>query len=226
MIQEANNNLNFREFLSDMKKLGFKSRVESGKIIFTHPSAPPNSLNSITVHPPHGGNGEAKADSLRHVKETLENIGWFDDPNNRKKFPYRKWDFEPSSIRFNSSKEETSNANKMYQEADVKPVFQMPNSVCVMKTQNGYNLCRSAMDRRPLLDTWFEDYGYDNRTGTIPCMKRDNYETMQTECYPIKQDGTLDMEHMIPEGKGKRRITLNESTIKKIVAEVIKNIKR
>ena len=57
------------------------------------------------------------------------------------------------------------------------------------------------------MSDWFEKYEGDKTHG-IPCIKRDNMETFETECYPIKQDGTLDIENIIIESKryGKNRI--------------------
>ena len=77
-----------------------------------------------------------------------------------------------------------------------------------MKTEDGYNLCRSANDRRPLLDRWFSEFGYDRKTGTIPCLKYVDEEAMQTVAYPINPDGTLNTEKVIIENRryGKVRI--------------------
>lgn len=96
----------------------------------------------------------------------------------------------------------------MYKDAEVEQVFQMKNSVCVMKAYDKYNLCRNSNDRRPLLKDWYDEYGYDRKTNSIPCLKQLNWERYETECYPIKKNGTLDTENIIIENKryGKHRI--------------------
>jgi len=195
MLSEANNNLTFREFNSDMAKMGLTYREEtpSGK--------------KITIHV-HDDGGQIKADALRQVKDKLERMGWFNDKNNFKLFPFQKWQFSPESITVDRIQDEIEAANEEFKDAEVNRVFSdTDNPLCVMEIGKKFNLCRSIDDRRPLLDIWFDAIDYNGENGT-PRMRLDNWETVETECYPIKPDGTLDTENVIIENKsyGKKRL--------------------
>ena len=205
-LNETYNNLTFGEFDSQMKKMGFTRRNASGGgsgKIYSLPSGP-----KVTVHA-HGDSDRIPADALEQVKIELEKIGWFNNIRNFKIFPFKKWDIKAKSIKRDTTKEDIKKANEKYKDAELKRAFvNTDNPLCTLKTAEGVNLCRSVNDRRPLLDTWFDDYGYDKVNG-LPCLKRNNWETIETECYPINQDGTLDTNNIIIENKkhGKKRIS-------------------
>lgn len=205
-LMEANNNLTFRELKSDMKKLGFRienaGRGSATKFILDY-----NGKSPMVLVDAHNDNAQVKADTLREVWGLLRRIGWFKDERNLRIFPFDRWGFKKKdAISTNDTATEIENANIKYKDAKVEPVFQDKGSVCAIVTSQGANLCRSIQDRRPLLQTWFDRYEYDKKRG-IPCLKRDNYETMETECFPIKKDGTLDTQNVIIENKkyGKNR---------------------
>lgn len=203
-LMEVNNNLTFREFNADMSKMGFKYRKGDGS---TKVFGLPKGL-TLTVHV-HDDGSHLPADTLRQVKDVLEDVGWFNDTENFKLFPFQKWQIEPKDIKRDTTQQEIENANELYKDAEVTRVFYTTNNpLCVLKTTEGVNLCRNVNDRRPLLTTWFNRFGYDNRTNKIPCLKRENWETIETEAYPINQDGTLNTEEVIIENKkyGKIRI--------------------
>jgi hypothetical protein len=158
--------------------------------------------SEVTVHA-HNDNAIIPASALRQVKNTLKDIKWFDDPSNFAKFPFAKWQLSSSDVSVDMTQQEIKKANEQYKDAEVEQVFPMKNSVCVLKVSDDkVNLCRSSNDRRPLLPNWFEKFAYDRKTNRIPCLKRNNWKTYETECYPIKQDGTLDTENIIIENKG------------------------
>lgn len=205
----ANDNLSFREFASDMKEMGFEYREGEGSCkVFYNPEY--GDKSNITVHV-HNNNANISGNVIRQAVSVLEQIGWFNHAENRNLFPYDKWGVSPSSVKYDNSAEiiqsEIAQANDMYRNAEVFPVFPQENSVCVLKLNDKeYNLCRSIDDRRPLYSDWFSDYNYDRKTQTIPCLKRENWETCETEAYPILPNGTLDETNMIIENIKKRPI--------------------
>ena len=207
LSEMANNNLTSREFTADMKNMGFLYReAEGSSRVYYIPQY--GDKTAITVHA-HNDNAPIVGNVLRQVKVVLNNIGWFNDPNNYRKFPFAKWQLSNLDVSVDTTQQEIEKANELYKDAEVEQVFPMKNSVCVLKVSDDkVNLCRSSNDRRPLLPNWFNRFDYDNRTHKIPCLKYDNEETIETECFPIKQDGTLDTENMIIESKryGKHRI--------------------
>ena len=207
LSEMANNNLTSREFTADMKNMGFLYReAEGSSRVYYIPQY--GDKTAITVHA-HNDNAPIDGNVLRQVKVVLNNIGWFNDPNNYRKFPFAKWQLSNLDVSVDTTQQEIEKANELYKDAEVEQVFPMKNSVCVLKVSDDkVNLCRSSNDRRPLLPNWFNRFDYDNRTHKIPCLKYDNEETIETECFPIKQDGTLDTENMIIESKryGKHRI--------------------
>lgn len=199
LSEMANNNLSYREFYSDMKKMGFVAREGEGSAkIFTIPQY--GDCSSVTIHS-HNDNARVTADALRMVVNVLERIGWFDIPQNRRKFPSDKWQIGIPNVNVDTAQQEIQRANELYKDASVSPVFQMKDSICVMTTSNGVNLCRGINDRRPLLQTWFDKFGYDNKTNSVPCLKKDNFEEFETRAFPIKADGTLDAQNVIIENK-------------------------
>lgn len=189
---EANNNLPIHEFDNDMKSLGFIKDIDrsGSRVIYKLK----NGGLVITTHDP---GKTAKADMLRNVFDNLVKIKWFDNPNNFKIFPFKKWGFNPNTIKIDTTQEDILNANKKYKTAEVYRVFYNNNPLCVMHTKEGYNLCRNINDRRPLLDKWYTNFQQTNP----PKLKLDNYDTMQTEVYTILPNGTLDMENIMTENK-------------------------
>ena len=209
---EEKDDLKLYQFERYMNKLGFLSR-EGGRgsaKMFYHPDY----NNCKVLVDAHGPNDRVHGDSLKHTTEELEKVGWFNIKGNFDRYYWDEWQIplKTKNRIFNSidtTKEDIEKANKLYKDAELKRPFTIyDNPLCVMKTAEGCNLCRSAKDRRPLLDTWFEKFGYDRKTGTIPCLKRDNWETYKTEAYPINPDGTLNTEKVIIENRryGKVRI--------------------
>lgn len=221
MTNEANNNLPIHEFDNDMKKLGFiKDYDRAGsRVIY---KLKDGGLK-ITTHYP---GKTAKADMLRNVFDNLIKIKWFDNPDNFNIFPFDRWGFNPNSINIDTTKQDILKANEIYQNAEVYRVFyNTPNKLCVLHTNEGYNLCRDINDKRPLLDKWYNGF----EQGNVPKLKLDNYETMQTEVYPINQDGTLDTKNITLENKklnimSKKLIRLTESDLHNIIKESVKNI--
>jgi len=212
MLFELNNNLKFREVDRDIRELGFTRRNGVNCYVYKNKDGV-----TITIHA-HGDNSQAKADTFKHVVEGLSKYGWFKDANNVKRIipTLKKWGFTAREIQniisgVDTTEDDIKAANEEYADATVQRVFDIPNSVCVLDTSNGINLCRSSEDRRPLLDNWYTEFGYPRNGRNIPCLKYDNTEdedNWRTECYPINKDGTLDYENVIIESKkyGKRRI--------------------
>lgn len=221
MTNEANNNLPIHEFDNDMKKLGFiKDYDRAGsRVIY---KLKDGGLK-ITTHYP---GKTAKADMLRNVFDNLVRIKWFDNPDNFNIFPFDRWGFNPNSINIDTTKQDILKANEIYQNAEVYRVFyNTPNKLCVLHTNEGYNLCRDINDKRPLLDKWYNGF----EQGNVPKLKLDNYETMETEVYPINQDGTLDTKNITLESKklnimAKKLIRLTESDLHRIIKESVNNI--
>ena len=221
MANEANNNLPIHEFDNDMKKLGFiKDYDRAGsRVIY---KLKDGGLK-ITTHYP---GKTAKADMLRNVFDNLIKIKWFDNPDNFNIFPFDRWGFNPNSINIDTTKQDILKANEIYQNAEVYRVFyNTPNKLCVLHTNEGYNLCRDINDKRPLLDKWYNGF----EQGNVPKLKLDNYETMQTEVYPINQDGTLDTKNITLENKklnimSKKLIRLSEGDLHRIIKESVNNI--
>lgn len=200
VLAEAFNNLTLREFTSDMHRLGFTYRKGAGSSrIYYIPEF--GDCSAVTIHA-HGDNALLDGNSLRMVRNVLFKIGWFDDPENFKSFPFEKWKISKDSVRVSSTQQEIKAANEQYKDADVIPVFPMKNSICALVVDDQtVNLCRGPEDRRPLLSDWFNKYGYDRKTNSIPCLKRDNWDEVKTEVFPINQDGTLDMKNVMFENK-------------------------
>ena len=221
MTNEANNNLPIHEFDNDMKKLGFiKDYDRAGsRVIY---KLKDGGLK-ITTHYP---GKTAKADMLRNVFDNLIKIKWFDNPDNFNIFPFDRWGFNPNSINIDTTKQDILKANEIYQNAEVYRVFyNTPNKLCVLHTNEGYNLCRDINDKRPLLDKWYNGF----EQGNVPKLKLDNYETMETEVYPINQDGTLDTKNITLENKklnimSKKLIRLTEGDLHRIIKESVNNI--
>ena len=221
MTNEANNNLPIHEFDNDMKKLGFiKDYDRAGsRVIY---KLKDGGLK-ITTHYP---GKTAKADMLRNVFDNLIKIKWFDNPDNFNIFPFDRWGFNPNSINIDTTKQDILKANEIYQNAEVYRVFyNTPNKLCVLHTNEGYNLCRDINDKRPLLDKWYNGF----EQGNVPKLKLDNYETMETEVYPINQDGTLDTKNITLENKKlnimtKKVIRLTETDLHRIIKESVNKI--
>ena len=193
ILLEFTNNLSAREFKSDMIKLGFKKDPDIGKGSDSQSWFIPEYGDKyrVTVHL-HGDKGtQVKADSLRHVRNTLLAMGWFNIPGNIDKFPFKKWGTSKKSIITDYGEEYAINkANEEYANANVTPVYpSIKNTVYLIKDETkGYNLCKSSNDRRPLLDTWFEDF--DTSMGK-PSFLNFNYGSKQIEALPINPDGSL-----------------------------------
>jgi hypothetical protein len=166
-----------------MKLLGFdKDEDRSGSRIIYR-------LNDfgivITVHEP---DKTAKASTLRHVFDNFKLKRWFDNKENRKKFPFKKWGFNPKSLNYDTTEEDILNANNLYKNAEVYRVFyNIKSDLFILHTKKGYNLCRNENDRRPLLDIWYDDF----KPGEIPMLVLENYETFEIELYPISPEGML-----------------------------------
>lgn len=191
---EANCNLSYREFLSDMEKMGFFVRDKKYfSQMFYHP------LDSIDVEV--HVSDPVRPETLREVETTLILQGWFDHPENLNKFPFDKWRLPMPNDNVDSTRQDIREANEKYWGMLVIPVFQMKNSICVMGNPNGglkaYNLCRGVNDRRPILPDWYDYFEFDKGTGQIPCLKRYNRKEYLMEAYPIKTDGTLDTRAII-----------------------------
>lgn len=78
LLTEASNNIPFKRFNAEMKKYGFVPRKgKSSTIVYTLPEY--GTPTAITIHI-HGDNDSVKADSLRHTRQILQAVGWF---NNR-----------------------------------------------------------------------------------------------------------------------------------------------
>lgn len=218
---EVNNNLPIHEFEKDMENLGFtKEGDRAGSRIIYHLK---DGGLKITTHDP---GKTAKADMLRNVFNALKNIKWFDNEDNFKKFPFDKWQFNPNSIERNTITQDIQQANELYKNAEVYRVFYNNNPLSILKTKQGYNLCRSNEDRRPLLNKWYDGF----EQGNIPTLKLDDYEKLETKAYPIKQNGTLDIDNVIIENKinnnikKKQLIRLTENDLHNIIKESVKKI--
>lgn len=204
---EAKQDVKFRDFNYEMKKLGFtyeEGGRGSAKIYFI-PSADESyrKESKVTVHV-HGTNGNVKASSLVHVKETLKKIGWFKDKNNFDKFPFEKWGLPREDVMsYDTTENDIKASNENFEDVEITPVFQMKDSICIIKTEEGYNLCRSTMDRRPLEDRWYDECVYNQELGTY-CLKYDDYDRMETISYPITQNG-LDKSYPIIENRNRRK---------------------
>ena len=138
---------------------------------------------------------------MRTVKSVLDKIGWFNEPNNVRLFPWKKWQLPQSNLTIDTAAQDIQKANEQYKDAVIQPIFQMKNSICALITPQGVNLCKNSQDRRPILPLWYDSFEYENKTNRIPCLKKDNYENFQTEAYPIKVDGTLDTKNIIIESR-------------------------
>jgi len=195
LTEMANNNLKMNEFERDIKSFGFVFRnggTGSGRVYSIKDKN--GGTQSVTVHY-HPATKNVKADSVRHVFNTLRNIGWFEDAENFRRFPFSKWGFSPKNVYVDTTDDDISRANQKYKNATVRPIFPMKNSICTLENGEKVNLCRSTNDRRPLLDVWFDLYEYDEETHTIPCLKHYNYQDSIIICFPIRKDGTLDVEN-------------------------------
>ena len=204
-----------------MENLGFtKEGDRAGSRIIYHLK---DGGLKITTHDP---GKTAKADMLRNVFNALKNIKWFDNEDNFKKFPFDRWQFNPNSIERNTITQDIQQANELYKNAEVYRVFYNNNPLSILKTKQGYNLCRSNEDRRPLLDKWYDGF----EQGNIPTLKLDDYEKLETKAYPIKQNGTLDFDNVIIENKinnnmkKKQLIRLTESDLHNIIKESVKKV--
>lgn len=215
---EVNNNLSMHEFDKDMERLGFtKEGDRAGSRVIYH-------LNGgglkVTTHDP---GKTAKADMLRNVFNCLKDINWFDNEDNFKKFPFEKWQFNPNTIKRDTTVSEIAKANELYKDAEVYKVFyNSDNPLCILHIDKGYNLCRGMEDRRPLLDKWYNEFRPNGR----PSLVLDDYENFETKVYPINSDGTLDIENMIIENKlyNNSLIRLTEGDLHRIIKESVNKV--
>ena len=193
-------NVAWSDFLSQMEALGFTydDDKKSPHVVFKYVGGDVDGF-SVTVARPHN-NGAVSGDAFDNVKNKFIQVGWFTNPDNYDKFPWVAWynGVRDNRVKPDYTQRNIKDANEKYKDASVNPVFQEKNSVCVLKTEDGCNLCRSKEDRRPLLPDWYEKFGYDI-TGKIPCLKRDNDIEIQTEAFPILPNGELDTDNMIIE---------------------------
>jgi hypothetical protein len=209
---EEKDDLKLYQFERYMNKLGFLSR-EGGRgsaKMFYHPDY----NNCKVLVDAHGPNDRVHGDSLKHTTEELEKVGWFNIKGNFDRYYWDEWQIPKGTKNriFNSidtTKEDIEKANKLYKDAEIKQVFygtKNPLSFLIVGKEQ-VNLCRSKIDRRPLLDGWFNDYEY--KSDGKPYIKRDNYETFETESYPVNADGTIDTNNVIIENKkyDKKRIS-------------------
>ena len=74
------------------------------------------------------------------------------------------------------------------------------NSVVVVEKEGKYNLAKNKYNLTPLLSKWFTICKHSKEPPHKLCLGESNEDLIQDELYPIKKDGTLDLEHMIPEG--------------------------
>lgn len=95
LLFEASNNISLRDFDKVMKKMGFRCRGGNNGPSRIYTIDYNGFERHVTIHC-HGNN--VKADSLRHVFDTLREIGWFKDCVNMKKFPFMKWGFSPKNV--------------------------------------------------------------------------------------------------------------------------------
>jgi hypothetical protein len=211
---EAYNNLTKREFDSDMAKMGFIVRNgEGSRFIYIQPQY----HAQVTVHW-HGGT--MKASTLVHVKNELKRVGWFNDPKNLKIFPFQKWKFNPSEVA--PKEEQQIPTNSPYENAETIKIF-YDSPICVLKFNNQYNLCQDEQNKTPLLQSWFDDYGYDDKTNSIPCLKKLTQD-MQIEAYPISQDGALKEPIIETKLNNMQKIRLTESQLQNIIKEAVNEI--
>lgn len=209
LLEMPYNNLTFKEFKRDMKNIGYYwEKITRGSAWMFKLSEPYNGQNASVQVDAHNENAQIDGKILGRVAKELNAIGWFNNPQNYRKFPFKRWDIPMENITVDTTQQDIEKANEMYKDAILKYAYPEKNSVCVMKVGDLYNLCYSNNDRRPLLKNWYNEFGYDRKTQKIPCLKYDNEETLETICYPIKRDGTLDTENIIIENKryGKHRI--------------------
>ena len=213
---EAYNNLTKREFDSDMAKMGFVVRNGAGsRFIYIQPQY----HTQITVHW-HGGN--IKASTLTNVRNELKNAGWFNDPKNLKLFPFQKWGFNPNQVVASDLPQSPSLVNSPYENAETMKIF-YDSPICVLKFNNQYNLCKDEQDKTPLLQNWYDEYGYDDKTNSIPCLKKINQD-FQIEAYPINQDGTLKEPIIENKLNNMQKIRLTESQLQNIIKEAVNEI--
>lgn len=197
-ITEANSNYPFKDFINDIKKLGFECRNGEGScMVFTLKD---DNRCNITVHQ-HGTIGNVTPNTLRHVKDELNKIGWFKNKKNMDNFPFNKWGLNKDCVDSvdddNAEENEINQANAKYSDAKLYNIFNTKDSIYAMEYNRKVNLCNGINDRRPLLDKWFDEFKYHNNV--TPCLYFDDYENMETKVYPINQDGTLDYTNCIIE---------------------------
>ena len=194
VTNEVNNNLKFSEFDRTMSDLGFKriNKTAPGIAYIMPPYE-----GEVSMHIPH--DGSTKADMIRNTVKFLKKIKWFDNPENYKKFPFKRWGVSENMISRDTTQDEIMEANEMYADAEIFRVFynDYSNPLCVMQTEEGYNLCRSEDDRRPLYDIWFNEFVPGDR----PLLKYDNWDMGRTEVYPILPNGKLDEKGMMEENR-------------------------
>lgn len=200
----AYNNLPFDDFCQTMKDLGFVKR-NSGRgsgYMFTIKTDDGKEGN-INLHY-HQSSNRIPANTLVDTFHVLNDLGWFNNPKNMKKFPFEKWGLNAykQQLKIDTSQDDIRNANNQYEDAIIVPLFPMKNSICSIEVNGKFNLCRGVNDKRPLLDKWYDKCEpSNNNNDDIMYMKLDNYNTLETECYPINSDGTLDTENVIIENK-------------------------
>lgn len=196
MLNEANNNMKQKEFEKDLKDLGFEiKKLNSG---FAARMTYGGKTYADTIHPKHDNriNGEV----VNRIFNALVELGYFKNADNIRNFPFVKWGLQSAEKDFKevlgqreNENHEIEKANELYADAEVYPALpEIKSSVYVIQTVDGKcNLCRSQKDRRPLYDEWFDRCEYDRLTHSKRCLKRDNYDTFETEAYPINADGTF-----------------------------------
>lgn len=195
ILYEANNNLPLDDFLHDMKDIGFIVKCSKGGDAIKH-YLDYNGKQAVQIcHAPSNGSNSMKGATLNDVKKELERIGWFDDPENVKKFPFDRWQLRPPYVQEDTTQEEIDAANEKYKDATVYPIFPTKDSICALEvSRDQINLCKDSDDRRPLSDIWFNYIVYGDQ---VNYMVRDNYETMETEYYPVSPDGEIDDENVV-----------------------------
>lgn len=198
----VNNNLTFGEYKKDMEKIGFQmEKLARGSAWMFKLIEPYNGSRCLNQVDAHDDRSRIDGNILKRTKNLLNEIGWFKDPDNFEKFPFDKWGISRDGVTTDTTQKEIDYANELYKDTEILPVFPIKDSICVINANGKFNLCNSTNDRRPLLDKWYDSYGYDRKTHKIPCLKYDNMDTFETECYPIRNDGTIDTENVIIENK-------------------------
>ena len=110
ILTEASSTVLYRNFKKTMEGLGFTCTTNDGsKKIFRG--------NSVTIRVDvHNDNLPVDPAALRDVKNKLNAVGWFNNYENFKKFPFEEWELKSDDVEPPISKEmqEIQAANELY----------------------------------------------------------------------------------------------------------------